>query len=143
MIETFIFPTISFIKELITVIYIIVISKISINRINKNNKKITFELVAFLIFVIGISIILNFIFKMLISFNINSLEESFSMKYIKLINYLNYYSIYISIPSILFWVALVVVMVIKKLIQINTLYLKQKRNLNGVMQYYLAVLVVF
>lgn len=115
---TFVFPTVDFIKKLIQCSFIIVISCITLKRLKKDTSSSLFELVTLISYLIGSWLILSVIFVDIEQRYINNLDYDWIFNaqiiYIKLVNYISRFSVYLTTITILLEVSLVIMIIVRK-----------------------------
>ena len=115
---TFVFPTVDFIKKLIQCSFIIVISCITLKRLKKDTSSSLFELVTLISYLIGSWLILSVIFVDIEQRYINNLDYDWIFNaqiiYIKLVNYISRFSVYLTTVTILLEVSLVIMIIVRK-----------------------------
>ncbi len=114
---TFVFPTVDFIEKLIQCLFVIVISFIMLKRLKKDTNSSLFELVTLISYLIGSWLILSVIFADIEQRYINGLYyavENIQITYLKLVNYISRFYIYLNITTILLEVSLVVMIILRK-----------------------------
>lgn len=114
----FVFPTVDFIEKLIQCSFVIVIAFIMLKRLKKDTSSSLFELVTLISYLIGSWLILSVIFVDIEQRYINSLDynvvENIQITYIKLVNYISRFHIYLNVATILLEVSLVVMIILRK-----------------------------
>ena len=114
----FVFPTVDFIKKLIQCLFIVVISFITLKRLKKDTSNSLFELVTLISYLIGSWIILSVIFPNIEQQYINSLDynvaENMQIAYLKLVNYITRFSVYLSLTTILLELSLIIIVIVRK-----------------------------
>lgn len=115
---TFVFPTVDFIEKLIQCSFVIVISFIMLKRLKKDTNSSLFELITLISYLIGSWLILSVIFVDIEQRYINSLDynviENIQITYLKLVNYMSRFYIYLNVTTILLEVSLVVMIILRK-----------------------------
>ncbi len=115
---TFVFPSVDFIKKLIQCSFIIVIAFIMLKRLKKDTSSSLFELVTLISYLIGSWLILSVIFVDIEQRYINSLDynviENIQITYIKLVNYISRFNIYLNVTIILLELSLVIMIIVRK-----------------------------
>lgn len=130
---TFVFPTIDFLKKIIETSFIIVVSSIMLKKLKENNKSVLFELVMLLIYIIGIEIVLSFLYGHFTQYYLNissSHLASIEIGYIKLTSVLSKLAIYLQIAGILLKIALVIMMIVRKFDFKKYTHPEEKKELN-------------
>jgi transcriptional regulator with XRE-family HTH domain len=117
---TFVFPTVDFIKKLIQCLFIIVIAFIMLKRLKKDTSSSLFELVTLISYLIGSWLILSVIFPSIEQQYINSLDynvnviENIQITYLKLVNYISKFSVYLTTTTILLELSLIIMIIVRK-----------------------------
>lgn len=115
---TFVFPTVDFIKKLIQCSFVIVIAFITLKRLKKDTSNSLFELITLISYLIGSWIILSVIFPSIEQQYINSLDynvaENMQIEYLKLVNYITRFYVYLSLTTILLELSLIIMVIVRK-----------------------------
>ncbi|MBQ8293727.1 MAG: helix-turn-helix transcriptional regulator [Bacilli bacterium] len=113
-----VFPTVDFIQKLITCSFTVVVSCITLKRMKKDNLSTLFELIAFLVYFVGITFFLEYLFGYISSNYINSLPQvdgvHTEIVYIKLVSELSRLYALMNVSTVLCFVSLIMVMIIRR-----------------------------